>query len=59
MRSTLGGLDEEGVAALTDAERIALADGDAELAARARAELGYVDYLGDEPDHCFVEAADG
>ena len=42
---TLGGLDEEGVAALTDAERIALADGDAELAARARAELGYVDFL--------------
>ena len=42
---TLGGLDEEGVAALTDAERIALADGDAEFAARARAELGYVDFL--------------
>ena len=21
--------------------------------------LGYVDYVGDEPDHCFVEAADG
>ena len=42
---TLGGLDEEGVATLTEAERIALADGDAELAARARAELGYVDFL--------------
>ena len=42
---TLGGLDEEGVATLTEAERIALADGDAEAAARARAELGYVDFL--------------
>ena len=42
---SLGGLDEEGVATLTDAERIALADGDAEGAARARAELGYVDFL--------------
>ena len=21
--------------------------------------LGYIDYVGDEPDHCFVEAADG
>ena len=30
---------------LTEAERIALADGDAEAAARARAELGYVDFL--------------
>ena len=42
---TLGGLDEEGVATLVAAERIALADGDAEAAARARAELGYVDFL--------------
>ena len=42
---TLGGLDEEGVATLTEVERIALADGDAEAAARARAELGYVDFL--------------
>ena len=42
---TLGGLDEEGVATLTEMERIALADGDAEAAARARAELGYVDFL--------------
>jgi DNA-binding SARP family transcriptional activator len=40
-----GGLDEEGVAALTDAERIALANGDREAAARARVELGYVDFL--------------
>ena len=21
--------------------------------------VGYIDYVGDEPDHCFVEAADG
>jgi DNA-binding SARP family transcriptional activator len=42
---TLGGLDEEGVAALVEAERIALASGDAEAASRARAELGYVDFL--------------
>ena len=42
---SLGGLDEEGVATLTEVERIALADGDAEAAARARAELGYVDFL--------------
>ena len=42
---TLGGLDEEGVATLTEAERIALAQGDPEAAARARAELGYVDFL--------------
>ena len=42
---TLGGLDEEGVATLTEVERIALADGDVEAAARARAELGYVDFL--------------
>ncbi len=42
---SVGGLDEEGVARLTEAEQIALANGDAEPAARARAELGYVDFL--------------
>ena len=42
---TLGGLDEVGVATLTEAERIALANGDSEGAAQARAELGYVDFL--------------
>ena len=42
---TLGGLDEEGVATLVEAERIALAHGDPEAAASARAELGYVDFL--------------
>ncbi len=39
------GLDEEGVATLTEAERIALSNGDAVGAARARSELGYVDFL--------------
>jgi DNA-binding SARP family transcriptional activator len=42
---TLGGLDEAGVAALTEAERIAIGQGDLEAVARARAELGYVDFL--------------
>jgi DNA-binding SARP family transcriptional activator len=42
---TLGGLDEAGLAALTEAERIATAQGDAESVARVRAELGYVDFL--------------
>ncbi len=40
-----GGLDEEGLATLSEAERIALANGDHESAAQARAELGYVDFL--------------
>ncbi len=42
---TLGGLDEAGLATLTEAERIAIADGNAEDAARTRTELGYVDFL--------------
>ena len=42
---TLGGLDEAGLAALTEAERIAVSNGDREATARARAELGYVDFL--------------
>jgi DNA-binding SARP family transcriptional activator len=42
---TLGGLDEEGVATLVEAERIAVANGDDEAASRVRAELGYVDFL--------------
>jgi DNA-binding SARP family transcriptional activator len=42
---SFGGLDEAGLAALTEAERIATAQGDAVAVARARAELGYVDYL--------------
>jgi DNA-binding SARP family transcriptional activator len=42
---SLGGLDEEGLATLQEADRIALADDDLDAAARARAELGYVDFL--------------
>lgn len=42
---SLGGLDEEGLAALYEADEIAFADGDRTAAARARAELGYVDFL--------------
>jgi DNA-binding SARP family transcriptional activator len=42
---SLGGLDEAGVAALSEAEQIAVANGDTEAVSRARAELGYVDFL--------------
>ena len=42
---SLRGLDEEGLAALHEADRIALANDDRASAARARAELGYVDFL--------------
>jgi DNA-binding SARP family transcriptional activator len=59
---TLGGLDEEGVATLTEMERIAVADGDAEAAARARAELGYVDLLRaryDRAERWFTQVLEG
>ena len=49
---TLGGLDEEGMATLTEAERIAISQGDHDAAARARAELGYVDFLRARSDRC-------
>ena len=42
---SLGGLDEAGLAALHEADQIALAAGDDDAVARARAELGYVDFL--------------
>jgi transcriptional activator len=42
---TLGGLDEAGLGALTEAERIATAQGDLKIVADVRAELGYVDFL--------------
>ena len=42
---SLGGLDEEGVAALYEADDIAHANGDRTAVAQARAELGYVDFL--------------
>jgi DNA-binding SARP family transcriptional activator len=41
----LGGLDEEGLAALHEADEIALAHGFHDAIAQARAELGYVDFL--------------
>lgn len=42
---SLGGLDEEGSATLHAAGEIALADGELDLLAQTRAELGYVDFL--------------
>ena len=42
---SLRGLDEEGVALLHEADRLAVADGDVPASAQARAELGYVDFL--------------
>jgi tetratricopeptide (TPR) repeat protein len=41
----LGGLDEEGLAILHEADQIALASDDPGAVAKARAELGYVDFL--------------
>lgn len=42
---SIGGLDEEGLATLHEVDRIASEHGDLRAAARARAELGYVDFL--------------
>jgi DNA-binding SARP family transcriptional activator len=42
---SLRGLDEEGLAHLHEADRLALEEGDLVGSARARAELGYVDFL--------------
>jgi DNA-binding SARP family transcriptional activator len=42
---SLRGLDEEGVAHLHEADRLATESGDRASAAQARAELGYVDFL--------------
>ncbi len=42
---SLRGLDEEGLAILHEADGVALANNDRASAARARAELGYVDFL--------------
>lgn len=42
---SLGGLDEQGLAHLHEAARLALEDGDEVTAAQAQAELGYVDFL--------------
>lgn len=56
---SLGGLDEEGLAALHEADRIALAADDLDAVARARAELGYVDFLRaryDRAEHWLTDA---
>ncbi|MEV6494075.1 BTAD domain-containing putative transcriptional regulator [Actinoplanes sp. NPDC051633] len=42
---SLRGMDEEGLASLYEAERIALVAKDLEAAAEARTEIGYVDFL--------------
>jgi DNA-binding SARP family transcriptional activator len=42
---SLGGLDEDGLATLCEADQIALAGGLPDAVAQARAELGYVDFL--------------
>jgi DNA-binding SARP family transcriptional activator len=62
---SLGGLDEEGLATLYEADRIALGNGLPDAVAQARAELGYVDFLRaryDRAERWFAEAlefADG
>ncbi len=55
----LGGLDEEGLATLYEADEIALAHGLLDDVARARAELGYVDFLRgryDRAEHWLTDA---
>jgi DNA-binding SARP family transcriptional activator len=55
---SLGGLDEEGMATLHDVDRIALATDDRASVARARAELGYVDFLRGRYDRAEVWLTD-
>ena len=55
----LGGLDEEGLATLYEADEIALAHGLLNDVAQARAELGYVDFLRgryDRAEHWLTDA---
>ena len=42
---SVGGLDEEGLASLNEADDLALESGDDASVARARSEIGYVDFL--------------
>jgi DNA-binding SARP family transcriptional activator len=42
---SVGGLDEDGLANLHEADEIALAAGDTQSVAQARSEIGYVDFL--------------
>jgi DNA-binding SARP family transcriptional activator len=55
---SLRGMDEEGLAALHEADRVALASGDSDAVARARAELGYVDFLRARYDRATVWLCD-
>ena len=62
---SLRGMDEEGLATLHEADRIAFAAGDRGAAAQARAEIGYVDFLRAQYDRAerwltdALEVADG
>jgi DNA-binding SARP family transcriptional activator len=42
---SVGGLDEDGLANLHEADKIAFAEGDTKSVAHARSEIGYVDFL--------------
>jgi len=55
---SLRGLDEEGVATLHEADEIALVTGDRSSVARARAELGFVDFLRARYDRAEVALED-
>jgi DNA-binding SARP family transcriptional activator len=55
---SVGGLDEEGQAILHETVHIASVSGDASAAARAQAELGYVDYLRARYDRAAVWLGD-
>jgi tetratricopeptide (TPR) repeat protein len=54
----LGGLDEEGLAALYEADEVALAHDLPDVVAQARAELGYVDFLRGRYDRARLWLAD-
>ncbi|TMM34087.1 MAG: SARP family transcriptional regulator [Actinobacteria bacterium] len=55
----LGGLDEEGLAALYEADDIAASGGLPEAVAQARTELGYVDFLRGRYDRAQLWLTDG
>lgn len=55
---SLGGLDEEGLATLHEADQIALETGRRDAVAQARAELGYVDFLRGRYDRAEVWLTD-
>jgi DNA-binding SARP family transcriptional activator len=55
---SLRGMDEEGLAALHAADRIAVANGDRAAMAEVRAELGYVDFLRARYDRAQLRLSD-